>query len=148
MDLVAEQIKIAAGEPLIIKKEDIARKGHAIEARIYAEDPVTFFPSPGTITSLKQPEGEGIRHESAAEAGTTVTPFYDPMIAKLVVSGETRQQACERLIEALESYKIEGIKTNIDMLLQTARHENFLKGHTTTKFVEQYYLPLTKTMKK
>lgn len=148
LDLVAEQIKIAAGEPLIIKKEDIARKGHAIEARIYAEDPVTFFPSPGTITSLKQSEGEGIRHESAAEAGTTVTPFYDPMIAKLVVSGETRQQACERLIEALESYKIEGIKTNIDMLLQTARHENFLKGHTTTKFVEQYYLPLTKTMKK
>lgn len=148
LDLVQEQIKIAAGLPLSFKKEDVQRKGHAIEARIYAEDPVTFFPSPGKITALELPEGEGIRHETAAQAGGNVTPFYDPMIGKLVVWGETRQEACERLIDALENYKIEGIKTNIDMLLKTAQHEQFLNGHTTTKFVEQYYLPLTKAINK
>lgn len=148
LDLVQEQIKIAAGLPLSFKKEDVQRKGHAIEARIYAEDPVTFFPSPGKITALELPEGVGIRHETAAEAGTNVTPFYDPMIGKLVVWGSTRQEACERLIDALANYKIEGIKTNIDMLLKTAQHEQYLNGHTTTKFVEQYYLPLTKAIKK
>lgn len=148
LDLVEEQIKIAAGLPLSFKKEDVQRKGHAIEARIYAEDPVTFFPSPGKITALELPEGEGIRHETAAQAGGNVTPFYDPMIGKLVVSGSTRQEACKRLINALSSYKIEGIKTNIDMLLKTAQHEQFLNGHTTTKFVEEYYLPLTKAIKK
>ncbi|MGE8033309.1 acetyl-CoA carboxylase biotin carboxylase subunit [Lysinibacillus sp. NPDC093692] len=141
LDLVEEQLKIAAKQPLAFTRESIQREGHAIEVRIYAENPSTFFPSPGTITAFELPTGEGIRHECGVEAGTAVTPFYDPMISKLVVWGETRAIACERLIEALKVYKVEGIQTNIPMLLKTVTHEQFLKGYTTTKFVDEYYLP-------
>jgi len=141
LDLVEEQLKIAAKQPLAFTRDSIQRKGHAIEVRIYAENPSTFFPSPGTITAFELPTGEGIRHECGVEAGTTVTPFYDPMISKLVVWGETRAIACERLVEALKAYKVEGIQTNIPMLLKTVTHEQFLKGYTTTKFVDEYYLP-------
>lgn len=141
LDLVEEQLKIAAKQALTFTRESITKEGHAIEVRIYAENPSTFFPSPGTITALELPTGEGIRHECGVEAGSAVTPFYDPMISKLVVWGETREIACERLIQALKAYKVEGIQTNIPMLLKTVTHEQFLKGYTTTKFVEQYYLP-------
>ncbi|WP_342504162.1 acetyl-CoA carboxylase biotin carboxylase subunit [Lysinibacillus sp. FSL L8-0126] len=141
LDLVEEQLKIAAKLPLSFTRESIAKDGHAIEVRIYAENPSTFFPSPGTITVLELPTGEGVRHECGVETGSAVTPFYDPMISKLVVWGETREIACERLIQALKAYKVEGIQTNIPMLLKTVTHEQFLKGNTTTKFVEQYYLP-------
>ncbi|WP_320940645.1 acetyl-CoA carboxylase biotin carboxylase subunit [Lysinibacillus capsici] len=141
LDLVEEQLKIAAKQPLTFTRENITKEGHAIEVRIYAENPSTFFPSPGTITTLELPTGEGIRHECGVESGSVVTPFYDPMISKLVVWGETREIACERLAQALKAYKVEGIQTNIPMLLNTITHEQFLKGHTTTKFVEQYYLP-------
>lgn len=141
LDLVEEQLKIAAKQALTFTSESITKEGHAIEVRIYAENPSTFFPSPGTITALELPTGEGIRHECGVEAGSAVTPFYDPMISKLVVWGETREIACERLIQALNAYKVEGIQTNIPMLLKTVTHDQFLKGYTTTKFVEQYYLP-------
>jgi acetyl-CoA carboxylase, biotin carboxylase subunit len=141
LDLVEEQLKIAAKQPLAFTRDSIQKDGHAIEVRIYAENPSTFFPSPGTITTLELPTGDGIRHECGVEAGSTVTPFYDPMISKLVVWGETRAIACERLIEALKAYKVEGIQTNIPMLLKTITHEQFLKGYTTTKFVDEYYLP-------
>lgn len=141
LDLVEEQLKVASGEKLSFTREDIKKKGHAIEVRIYAEDPVTFFPSPGKITKLQLPEGEGIRHEAAVEEGSTVTPFYDPMIAKLIVFAETREKACEKIAYALENYIVEGIKTNIPMLLQTVTHPQFIKGITTTKFVEENYLP-------
>lgn len=141
LDLVEQQLKVANGEKLAFTREDIQKKGHAIEVRIYAEHPVTFFPSPGKITKLVLPEGEGIRHEVAVETGSDVTPFYDPMIGKLVVYGATRKEACVRLADALSNYVIEGIKTNIPMLLETVTHEQFLKGMTTTKFVEEYYLP-------
>ncbi len=140
LDLVEEQLKIAAKQPLAFTRDNIQKEGHAIEVRIYAENPSTFFPSPGTITALELPTGEGIRHECGVKAGTTVTPFYDPMISKLVVWGETRAIACERLIQALKTYKVEGIQTNIPMLLKTVTHEQFLKGYTTTKFVDEYYL--------
>ncbi|WP_068985195.1 MULTISPECIES: acetyl-CoA carboxylase biotin carboxylase subunit [Lysinibacillus] len=141
LDLVEEQLKIAAKQPLAFTRDSIQKNGHAIEVRIYAENPSTFFPSPGTITTLELPTGDGIRHECGVVAGSTVTPFYDPMISKLVVWGETRAIACERLIEALKAYKVEGIQTNIPMLLKTVTHEQFLKGYTTTKFVDEYYLP-------
>ncbi len=141
LDLVEEQLKIAAQQPLSFTKESITKQGHAIEVRIYAENPSTFFPSPGAITALELPTGEGVRHECGVEAGSAVTPFYDPMISKLVVWGETRDIACERLIQALKAYKVEGIQTNIPMLLKTVTHEQCLKGYTTTKFVEQFYLP-------
>ena len=143
LDLVEQQLKVAYGEKLAFTREDIQQKGHAIEVRIYAEHPVTFFPSPGKITKLVLPEGEGIRHEVAVETGSDVTPFYDPMIGKLVVFGATREEACARLAEALRNYVVEGIQTNIPMLLETVTHEQFLAGSTTTKFVEEYYLPKT-----
>ncbi|MBM4762753.1 acetyl-CoA carboxylase biotin carboxylase subunit [Bacillus sp. B15-48] len=142
IDLVEEQLKIAAGEQLSFTNEDIQRKGHAIEVRIYAEDPQTFFPSPGKITEFIFPDGEGLRNEFSIEIGSQITPFYDPMIAKLIAWGETRAQACARLIAALERYKITGIKTNIPMLLKTVSHKQFLAGNTTTKFVDEYYLPM------
>ncbi|WP_339216033.1 acetyl-CoA carboxylase biotin carboxylase subunit [Solibacillus sp. FSL W8-0372] len=148
LDLVEQQLKIANGEKLAFTREDIQQKGHAIEVRIYAEHPVTFFPSPGKITKLVLPEGEGIRHEVAVETGSEVTPFYDPMIGKLVVFGSTREEACVRLADALRSYVVEGIQTNIPMLLETVTHEQFLAGSTTTKFVEEYYLPKTKAVGK
>lgn len=147
LDLVEEQLKVAAKQPLAFTRDSIEKQGHAIEVRIYAENPTTFFPSPGKITELDLPIGEGIRHECGVEAGSTVTPFYDPMISKLVVWGETRAIACERLTQALRKYKIEGIQTNIPMLLKTVTHEQFLKGSTTTKFVDEYYLPQLEEMK-
>lgn len=147
LDLVEEQLKVAFGEKLSITREDVKRNGHAIEVRIYAEDPKTFFPSPGKITEFQLPVGEGIRNESAIESGSQVTPFYDPMIGKLIAWGQTREEACERLKTALENYKIAGIKTNIPMLLKTISHEQFLSGYTTTQFVNEYYLPLLTSTK-
>lgn len=141
LDLVEEQLKVAAGQRLSFKREDIQRKGHAIEVRIYAEDPKTFYPSPGKITEFQLPHGEGIRNECSIEAGSQVTPFYDPMIGKLIAWGTTRSEACARIKSALENYKIEGIKTNIPMLIKTVSHEQFLSGYTTTQFVNEYYLP-------
>ncbi|QCR33632.1 acetyl/propionyl/methylcrotonyl-CoA carboxylase subunit alpha [Lysinibacillus sp. SGAir0095] len=148
LDLVEQQLKLAKGEKLAFTREDIQKKGHAIEVRIYAENPVTFFPSPGKITNLVLPKGEGIRHEVAVESGSDVTPFYDPMIGKLVVFGATREEACARLADALRNYVVEGIQTNIPMLLETVTHEQFLSGVTTTKFVEEYYLPKATTVGK
>ena len=141
IDLVEQQLKVASGEALSFTRDDIQKKGHAIEVRIYAENPVSFFPSPGKIKHLQLPEGEGIRHEVAVETGSDVTPFYDPMIGKLIVFADTREEACAKLADALRNYVIEGIETNIPMLLDTVTHPQFLTGITTTKFVEEYYLP-------
>lgn len=136
LDLVEEQLKIASGQALTLQQSDIQRNGHAIEGRIYAEDPKTFFPSPGTITTLQVPEGEGIRHELAVKEGDTVTPFYDPMIAKLIVYGETREEAIQKLRTALENYHVEGIKTNIPVLKLISENEAFQRGLTPTHFIE------------
>ncbi|SOC42606.1 acetyl-CoA carboxylase biotin carboxylase subunit [Ureibacillus acetophenoni] len=140
LDLVEQQLKISNGETLNVTRESLKRNGHAIEVRIYAEDPVRFFPSPGKITYLQLPEGDGIRHEIAVESGSEVTPFYDPMIGKLIVFGKTREEACVKLANTLRNYVIEGIKTNIPMLLGIVTHPQFIKGVTTTNFVEEYYL--------
>ena len=138
LDLVEKQLRIACGEPLGLVQSDIKLEGHAIEARIYAEDPKTFFPSPGTITKFITPEGTGIRHELAVHEGLVVTPFYDPMVAKLVVKGKSREEAIDCLKEALANYWVEGIKTNIPMLREVAAHPAFQSGDTTTSFVEKY----------
>lgn len=137
IDLVAEQFKIAAGIPLSIQQSDIALTGHALEARIYAEDPNTFFPSPGKITTFDIPKAEDIRHELGVSEGLTVTPYYDPMIAKLVIHGQNRSAAIERMLEVLNDYKVEGIKTNIPMLIKVFGHKKFQCGETFTNFVEQ-----------
>ena len=138
LDLVAEQLRIAAGDSLGFAQDDVKREGHAIEVRIYAEDPKTFFPSPGTITKLSLPEGPGVRHELAVHGQSVVTPFYDPMIAKLVVRGKNRDEAIDHLQEALARYQVEGIKTNISMLQKVATHPAFRAGDTTTSFVAKY----------
>ncbi|QQE79342.1 acetyl-CoA carboxylase biotin carboxylase subunit [Alicyclobacillus sp. SO9] len=138
LDLVEQQLLVASGASLSFTQDQVQRQGHAIEVRIYAEDPTTFFPSPGTISAMKVPEGDGIRHELAVHSGSVVTPYYDPMIGKLIVTGETRDAAIDKLQFALEGYEIEGIKTNIPALRQVANHQAFREGDTTTGFVAKY----------
>ncbi len=138
LDLVEKQLQIAAGEALEFSQAEVKRDGHAIEVRIYAEDPKTFFPSPGKITKLELPNGPGVRHELAIHGQSVVTPFYDPMIAKLIVKGSNREEAINRLQEALVDYHIEGIKTNIPMLQEVIAHPAFHSGDTTTDFVNKY----------
>jgi acetyl-CoA carboxylase, biotin carboxylase subunit len=138
LDLVEEQLRVAAGEALRYSQDKIKRDGHAIEVRIYAEDPKTFFPSPGKISIFQTPEGNNIRNETAVTSGSTVTPFYDPMIAKLIVKGSTRQEAIEQMCIALDHYQVEGIKTNIPMLKEVLSHSEFQAGNTTTNFVNIY----------
>lgn len=145
LDIVAEQLHIANGKKLTINQQDLTIDGHAIEVRIYAEDPVTFFPSPGHITTFEVPRGENVRNEIAVTSDYEVTPFYDPMIGKLIVKGSTRNEAINILKEALLQYKIEGIKTNLPMLLKIVDTEQFKVGNTTTAFVETFYLPSIKT---
>ncbi|WP_100371887.1 acetyl-CoA carboxylase biotin carboxylase subunit [Bacillus sp. FJAT-45037] len=138
LDLVEWQLKIAAGEKLNFQQEDIQMLGHAIEVRIYAEDPKTFFPSPGTIEELILPEAPYIRHECPVSAGSVVTPFYDPMIAKLIVSAPTREEAIVRMQAALAEYKVKGIKTNLPMLQEVLHHPVFQRGEATTAFVQEH----------
>lgn len=144
IDIVAEQIRIAEGRALSFVQEDIKREGHAIEARVYAEDPVRFFPSPGTISSLSIPELAGVRNEVTVAEGYTVTPFYDPMIAKVSAAGRTRLEAADLLREALSKWELDGIKTNIPMIVSVLGSQAFKDGDTTTDFVEKYYLPTIK----
>lgn len=143
LDLVEQQIKIASGNKLDFTQSEIKQDGHSIEVRIYAEDPKTFYPAPGRITTMELPEGEGIRHELAVHGNSVVSHFYDPMIAKLVVSGDSRDKAIKRLSEALASYKIEGIKTNLPLLMEIISHEAFSQGDTTTDFIAKYIQKLT-----
>lgn len=139
-DLVAEQIRVAYGDKLRYKQEELTMHGHAIEVRVYAEDPKTFYPAPGQITNLELPKGDSIRHELGVHSSSKVSPFYDPMIAKCITWGETRIDAIDRMIYALENYKVEGIKTNIPMLIQILKHDLFKQGNINTHFVESYYL--------
>jgi acetyl-CoA carboxylase biotin carboxylase subunit len=139
IDLVEWQLRIAAGESLPFKQKDIKQQGHAIEVRIYAEDPKTFYPSPGTISNVHLPMADGIRHECAVEKGTVVTPYYDPMIAKLIAKGDSRSEAITKISTVLEQYRIEGIKTNIPMLLDVLSHPVFKAGEVTTAFVSDFY---------
>lgn len=138
IDLVKKQIEIAYGKTLKIKQDEVQLNGHAIEVRIYAEDPKTFFPSPGKITNLNIPTGQEFRHELAVEKGFTVTPFYDPMIGKMIVKDANREKAIKTMISGLENYKVDGIKTNVLALLSILRHNEFKKGNTTTNFIYKY----------
>lgn len=137
MDLVEQQLKVAAGDKLAFSQRDIKRSCHAIEVRIYAEDPNTFYPSPGKITSFSLLKHPAVRHECAVAAGSTVSPFYDPMIAKMIVKGTSRNQAIEQLKTALREYHVEGIKTNIPFLEKIVHSEPFQKGEVTTDFLKK-----------
>jgi acetyl-CoA carboxylase biotin carboxylase subunit len=133
IDLVASQVRLAYGERLdAVLPDEVTLQGHAIQARIYAEDPVRFFPSPGLLKTLRLPAGEGIRVETGYAQGCRVTPFYDPMIGKLIVRAATRAEAIARLLEALDATVVEGVKTNIPFIRQVLQSPEFAAGDVHT----------------
>jgi acetyl-CoA/propionyl-CoA carboxylase biotin carboxyl carrier protein len=137
LDLVREQIRVAAGERLSFGQDDVALRGHAIECRINAEDVANGFrPSPGTITVYREPSGPGVRVDSGVAAGSEVTPLYDPMVAKLIVRGADRDDAIGRMLRALGEYQIEGVKTLIGFHMALLSHPCFRSGETCAGIVE------------
>lgn len=148
VDLVHQQIRIAAGEKLAFKQEDMKQRGHAIECRIYAEDPARgFLPSSGKILFLQEPRGPGVRVDSGIYAGWDVPIYYDPILAKLIVWGENREIACRRMKAALKDYVILGIATTIPFLREVVSHPEFLAGRTTTNFIPLYFADWCETTK-
>ncbi len=138
-DLVKEQIYVAAGKHLSFKQEDIKQKGHAIEARICAEDPITYKPHPGVIRACRHPQGPFMRVDSYAYPGYEVPIYYDPMIAKLITWGETREEAIDRMQRALSEFVLTGIKTNIVLHKSILDHAKFRDGSYTTQFIEKNF---------
>jgi acetyl-CoA carboxylase biotin carboxylase subunit len=137
VDLVKEQIRVSAGQPLGFKQEEIRIQGHAIECRINAEDPEDHRPSPGTITFYYAPGGPGIRVDSAAFESYYITPHYDSMIAKLIAHGRNREEALARMQRALEEFVIEGVKTTIPLHQRILATMKFRKGDYGTDFIEE-----------
>ena len=138
LDLVHLQIRIAAGERLPFAQSDVTIRGHAIECRIYAEDPDNnYFPSPGKITLLLAPSGPGIRRDSGMYEGWTVPMDYDPLLAKLIGYGTDREQAISRLTRALSEYFVGGIKTNISLFRRILRHPDFRAAKLDTGFLDR-----------
>lgn len=137
-DLVAAQIRVANGEPLGFQQEDVLFIGHAIECRINAEDPETFTPSPGRITTLHLPNGPGVRLDTAIYDGYFVPPHYDSLIAKLIVHHRDRRRAIARMRRALEAMVVEGIKTTIPMHLRILSDPDFVAGNFSTRFMERF----------
>jgi acetyl-CoA carboxylase, biotin carboxylase subunit len=139
VDLVKEQLRIAAGERLNLRQEDVRMRGWAIECRIYAEDPANnFFPSPGVITYLRPPAGPGVRVDSGSYVGWRVPLEYDPLLAKLVVYGDTRSSAIARLERALGEYEVSGIRTNIPFFRSLTAHPDFVAGRLDTGFIDRF----------
>ncbi len=138
-DIVKWMIRIAAGEKLPFKQSDLKLNGHAVECRIYAEDPeMNFLPAPGPIYYVKTPDGPGIRDDSAIFSGCEVTSFYDPMLSKLAVWAETREQAINKMAAALGEYMVLGTKTNIGFLIRVMRNEEFMKAEIDTGFIDRH----------
>jgi acetyl-CoA carboxylase, biotin carboxylase subunit len=137
IDLVQQQIRVAAGEKLAFRQKDVELRGHALECRINAEDPYTFTPSPGRITSYHPPGGPGIRVDSHVYAGYTVPPYYDSMIGKVIAYGATREQAIRRMRIALSEMVVEGIQTNIPLHLELLHDMRFVRGGTSIHYLEQ-----------
>ena len=137
-DIVRNQIRIAEGEPLGYSQDDVIMVGHAIECRINAESPETFTPSPGLITTFNLPGGPGVRVDTYVYPGYRVPPFYDSMIAKVVVHARTRDLAIARMRRALDAMVIEGIKTTIPLHLKIMDNSDFQAGNITTRFMEDF----------
>ena len=138
VDLVKEMVQIAAGQPISIALEGIESNGHALEVRIYAEDPTrNFMPSPGKIASMDIPDLAHLRVDTGAQVGTNVTVYYDPMIAKLTVWGEDREAAIATMLEALRQTRIDGVKTNVDFLIRLLDAEDFRAGRIHTRYVDE-----------
>ena len=142
LDLVEQQIRIARGEKLAFVQEDLSINGHALELRVYAEDPLdNFTPNVGILTTYIRPEGEGIRVDDGYEEGMEIPIYYDPMIAKLITYGKTRDEAIQLMKEAIAQYKIEGIQTTLPFGKYVCEHEAFTSGNFDTHFVKDYYSP-------
>jgi propionyl-CoA carboxylase alpha chain len=142
VDLVEEQIKIARGEVLSIKQEDLKIKGHALELRVYAEDPMdNFLPSVGKLEKYQLPHGEKIRVDNGFEEGMDVPIYYDPMLAKLITYGKNREEAIQLMIKAINDYQVEGVSTTLSFGKFVFEHEAFTSGKFDTHFVKNYYSP-------
>jgi acetyl-CoA carboxylase biotin carboxylase subunit len=137
VDIVREQLRIAAGEKLSFAQTDLAIRGHAIECRINAEDPKTFIPSPGRVELWHPPGGPGVRVDSHLYSGYTVPPFYDSMVAKLIVHSDTRESAIARMYVALTEMVVDGIRTNIPLHLEIMQHSAFKAGGTDIHYLEK-----------
>ncbi len=138
IDLIKEQIRLAAGHPLSIRQQDVVLTGHSMECRINAEDPEKFTPSPGMITKYSPPGGFGVRVDSAMESGSVVVPYYDSMIAKLITHGRDRQESMARMKRALGEFVIEGIKTTLPLHRRILDDSDFQKGHVSTTFLDRF----------
>ncbi|MBI5419333.1 MAG: acetyl-CoA carboxylase biotin carboxylase subunit [Deltaproteobacteria bacterium] len=140
VDLVKEQLRVAAGEKLSIRQEDVRQTGHAIECRVYAEDPDrNFFPCPGLITSLRTPGGPGVRDDSGVFEGFEIPIYYDPIISKLVVWGKNRTEAIARMKRALNEYVITGVKTTIPFHIRVMSNRHFIEGNFDTNFIDKVF---------
>lgn len=142
VDLVELQIRVARGEVLPITQESLSIKGHALELRVYAEDPLNdFLPSVGNLSTYILPEGEGVRVDNGFEQGMDIPIYYDPMLSKLIVYGNTREEAIELLSKAIDDYKIEGAQTTLPFGKFVCEHDAFRSGNFDTHFVKKYYSP-------
>ena len=142
VDLVELQIRVARGEALTIKQEDLKIKGHALELRVYAEDSMNdFLPSVGRLEVYQLPVGEGIRVDNGFEQGMDVPIYYDPMLSKLITYGKSREEAIEIMLKAIDKYKIDGVETTLPFGKFVFEHEAFRSGKFDTNFVKKYYSP-------
>ncbi len=142
VDLVELQIKVARGEELPLKQEDLKIHGHALELRVYAEDPLNdFLPSVGTLETYRLPEGEGVRVDNGFREGMDIPIYYDPMLSKLITYGKTREEAMELMLEAIQNYKVKGVQTTLPFGSFVFAHEAFRSGNFDTHFVKEHYSP-------
>ncbi|WLD24031.1 acetyl-CoA carboxylase biotin carboxylase subunit [Flavobacterium dauae] len=142
IDLVEMQIRVARGEVLPIKQEDLKIKGHALELRVYAEDPLNdFLPSVGNLSTYILPKGEGVRVDNGFEQGMDVPIYYDPMLSKLITYGKDRNEAIQLMLQAIQDYKIEGVSTTLPFGTFVFKHDAFVSGDFDTNFVKKYYSP-------
>jgi len=148
IDLAKWQLKIASGEKLTIKQKELSQRGHAIECRIYAEDAENgFLPSVGPLKKVEEPTGPNIRVDSGIVSNIQISPYYDPMLSKLIVYAENREESIQKMIWALSNYVILGITSNVSFLKKVIEHEEFKKGNTTTHFIENFFKDWTITKK-
>ena len=142
VDLVKQMIYIAEGKPLEIKQEDLKIIGHAMEVRVYAEDPANnFLPDVGTLQTYVRPQGNGVRVDDGFEQGMAIPIYYDPMIAKLITFGATRQESIDKMVRAIDEYQISGVQTTLGFCRFVMKHEAFTSGNFDTHFVRHYFTP-------
>ena len=135
-------IYIAEGKTLSIRQDDLQIKGHAVESRVYAEDPANnFLPDVGTLETYVRPQGNGVRVDDGFEQGMAIPIYYDPMIAKLITYGDTREEAIQKMIRAIDEYQISGVQTTLPFCRFVMEHDAFRSGHFDTGFVSNYFTP-------